>query len=187
MLSREEIEGELRDVFAKMSPVELERELKGAWRELVEEELANRLEAGRIEASRLEASRGSLLEESRPVESLDAKDAPMTQALLLSTPLPSPPPLRSKLEVTYRGIPARDLEEKAPLTQKPVFASARAGKIAMDQSLEKSYRVSCFGALLEFRWFSFSPPRCEIWSLAWLSCWSSPSRPRWPTWPRDGI
>ena len=81
MLSREEIEGELRDVFAKMSPVELERELNGAWRELVEEELANRREASRLEASARDARRNPC---SRKVS---REKPPSTRALLLSTPL----------------------------------------------------------------------------------------------------
>ena len=104
MLSREEIEGELRDVFAKMSPVELERELNGAWRELVEEELANRLEAGRIEASRLEES---LLEASRPVESL-MQDTPDDECVALIDAAPSPPPLkanwRSRIAAVLRAV-----------------------------------------------------------------------------------
>ena len=90
MLSREEIEGELRDVFAKMSPDELERELNGAWRELVEEELANRLEASRLEAIFcLEESRP---EESRPEKSLaQKKPAEAGVALIDAAPLPPSP------------------------------------------------------------------------------------------------
>lgn len=115
MLSREEIEGELRDVFAKMSPVELERELKGAWRELVEEELANRLEAGQIEANQLEASRleESQLEESqleedlreanRPVESL-IQDAPDDAGVAFIDAAPSPPPLKANWKSRIAGV-----------------------------------------------------------------------------------
>jgi hypothetical protein len=94
VLSREEIEGELRDLFAKMSPIELERELNGAWRELVEEELANRSEAKRLEASRIEES---LVASSRPVESRLKKSlarktpANAGVALIDAAPLPTPP------------------------------------------------------------------------------------------------
>ena len=99
MLSREEIEGELRDVFAKMSPDELERELNGAWRELVEQELANRLEASR--------SAESLIEASRPVESL-TQDAPDVAGLAFIDAAPSPPPLkanwRSRIATVLRAI-----------------------------------------------------------------------------------
>ena len=42
MLTRDEIEGELRDVFANMSADELVRQLESQWRELVEEELERR-------------------------------------------------------------------------------------------------------------------------------------------------
>ena len=102
MLSREEIEGELRDVFAKMSPVELERELNGAWRELVEEELANRLEAGRMEASRL-----ALLGASRPAEKL-TRDALDVAAVAFIEAAPSAPPLkanwRSRIAAVLRAI-----------------------------------------------------------------------------------
>jgi hypothetical protein len=91
VLSREEIEGELRDVFAKMSPVELERELNGAWRELVEEELANRLEQ-------------SLLGARRPVEVL-TRDAPddVVVALIDATP-PPPPPLKANCRSRIAGV-----------------------------------------------------------------------------------
>jgi hypothetical protein len=89
VLSREEIEGELRDVFAKMSPDGLERELNGAWRELVEEELANRSEAKRLEASRMEAN---LLGASRPEKSLaQKKPADTGVALIDAAPLPPSP------------------------------------------------------------------------------------------------
>jgi hypothetical protein len=105
VLSREEIEGELRDVFAKMSPVELERELNGAWRELVEEELANRLEANRLEASRLETSR---LEEdlrgaSQPVESL-TQDVPHDAGIAFIDAAPSPPPLKANWRARLAGV-----------------------------------------------------------------------------------
>jgi hypothetical protein len=134
VLSREEIEGELRDVFAKMSSVELERELNGAWRELVEEELANRLEgsrletgrleAGRLEASRLEATRleasrleasrleasrleKTILEASRPVESLTTQDAPDELSVAFVDAAP-PPPLkanwRSRIAEILRAV-----------------------------------------------------------------------------------
>jgi hypothetical protein len=118
VLSREEIEGELRDVFAKMSPVELERELKGAWRELVEEELANRLEARQIEASRLETSQieatrleASGMEEdlrlaSQPVESL-TQDVPDDAAVAFIDAAPSPPlkaNWRSRITAVLRAI-----------------------------------------------------------------------------------
>jgi hypothetical protein len=83
VLSREEIEGELRDVFTKMSLGELERELNGAWRELVEEELANRSEGSRLEASRLE--------ESHLNKSLARSPADAGVALIDATPLPPPP------------------------------------------------------------------------------------------------
>jgi hypothetical protein len=103
VLSREEIEGELRDVFAKMSPVELERELKGAWRELVEEELANRLEANRLDASQLvEDLRGA----SRPVESL-MQDVPDDAGVPFIDAAPSPPlktNWRSRLAGALRAI-----------------------------------------------------------------------------------
>jgi hypothetical protein len=119
VLSREEIEGELRDVFAKMSPVELARELDGAWRELVEEELANRLEASQLEASRLAANlietsrlEASQLEEdlreaSRPVESL-MQALPDDECVALIDAAPSPPPLkanwRSRIAAVWRAI-----------------------------------------------------------------------------------
>lgn len=105
MLSREEIEGELRDVFAKMSPVELERELKGAWRELVEEELANRLEASRLEESQLEESQleEDLREANRPVESL-IQDAPDDAGVAFIDAAPSPPPLKANWKSRIAGV-----------------------------------------------------------------------------------
>jgi len=104
LLSREEIEGELRDVFAKMSLVELEGELKGAWRELVEEELANRLKAGRLEES--------LLGATRPVESL-TRETPDDAGVAFIYAAPSPPPLkanwRSRIAAVLRAILKRKL------------------------------------------------------------------------------
>ncbi len=188
MLSREEIEGELRDVFAKMSPDELERELNGAWRELVEEELANRSEAKRLEASRLEAnsSRGKASRGKPSREKSRAKKTRRRRRCFDRRGSIAAVAPRGKLEVTYRGVLPLDFQAKAPLTQN-CFLLRPGGKLAMDQSLENFYRVSCFGALLEFPWFSFSLPRCEIWSLVWLSCWPSPSWPLWPMWPRGGV
>lgn len=105
MLSREEIEGELRDVFAKMSLVELEGELKGAWRELVEEELANRNEASRREKSQNEAS---LIAEIRKEENL-TQDAPAAAGVEFIDAVPSAPPLpetnwRSRIAGFLRAI-----------------------------------------------------------------------------------
>lgn len=110
MLSREEIQGELRDVFAKMSPVELERELNGAWRELVEEELANRLEAARIEASRLEAS---LLEESRPKKSLARKTPADAGVALIDAAALPPPPQKGNWRSRIAGF-LRSIFKKKP-------------------------------------------------------------------------
>jgi hypothetical protein len=87
LLSREEIEGELRDVFAKMSLVELEGELKGAWRELVEEELASRREA-----SQLEQNEASQIAEIPMEESL-TPDAPAAAGVAFIDAAPSAPPL----------------------------------------------------------------------------------------------
>ena len=95
----------MRDVFAKMSLVELEGELKGAWRELVEEELANRNEASRREKSQNEAS---LIAEIRKEENL-TQDAPAAAGVEFIDAAPSAPPLpetnwRSRIAGFLRAI-----------------------------------------------------------------------------------
>jgi hypothetical protein len=101
LLSREEIEGGLRDVFAKMSPEELERELNGAWRELVEEELASRREASPLEASPLEASQleesrlESRIEESRIEESRTPEIPAATSLAFIDSSPPAALPLKA--------------------------------------------------------------------------------------------